>query len=465
MTASDRTPGPAEPPEHPRDLAWRILVESEGAREFVSDRLDDVLPGSDPRDRSLTRELVLGAIRRRMTLDAALRTFCRRPQSQVEPQLWQLLRLGAYQLMYLDRIPAHAAVHETVEVARRGGRSEWCRFANGILRALARAVRDDPDADDPRRTFPIDEVRSRAFDRDVFADPSADRVKNLSQRYNIPQWLLERWTRQFDDETLQAILLRDLQPASLVLRVNRLRTDRENVLEMLAAAGVAASAGDLPEAVRIDRRANPHDLPGLHEGLLSIQDATPMRAADWLDPQPGETILDLCAAPGTKTAHLAERMGDRGTVFATDVSAERLRKIEQNVRRLGLSCVVPQLIARDGSDIPAGPFDAILVDAPCTNTGVLSKRIEVRHRLRESEIAELATIQQRLLQQAAIRLKPGGRLLYSTCSLEPEENGENIRRFLELRPELELVREELVVPGLTHDGGYLALMRMAKEKN
>lgn len=462
MTASDRTPDPAEPPRNPRDVAWRILVESEARGEFVSDRLDDVLPDGDVRDRNLARELTLGVLRRRMTIDAALRTFCRRPQSQVQPQLWQLLRLGAYQLMYLDRIPPHAAVHETVEVARRGGRSEWCRFANGILRALARAVRDAPGADDPRSSYPIDDVRSRTFDRKLFADPSTDRLKNLSQRFNVPQWLLERWSRQFDEQTLHTILLRDLRSPSTSLRVNRLRTDRETVLAMLAEAGIDAAAGNLPETVELDRRVNPHELPGLREGLFSIQDSTPMQAAAWLDPQPGETVLDLCAAPGTKTAHLAERMGDRGTVLATDVSLDRLNKIEQNVHRLGLTCVVPQRIDRDGSVIPAGPFDAILVDAPCTNTGVLSKRVEVRHRLSESDVAELAAVQQRLLQQAADRLKPGGRLLYSTCSLEPEENGENVRRFLASHPEFELVRQELVVPGPSHDGGYLALLRLAK---
>jgi 16S rRNA (cytosine967-C5)-methyltransferase len=200
------------------------------------------------------------------------------------------------------------------------------------------------------------------------------------------------------------------------------------------------------------------NLPGWNEGHFSVQDETAQHAALTLAPQPGETVLDLCAAPGTKTGHLAELMQNRGTIIATDVSEDRLEKVRDNARRLQLEIIQTVLIDRDGTNIPDGPFDAILIDAPCTNTGVLGKRIEARWRITPRDIDELSALQQRLLEQAADRVRPGGRIVYSTCSIEPEENENNVQNFLSSRPEFELRSERGFRPGDPSDGGYQALL-------
>jgi 16S rRNA (cytosine967-C5)-methyltransferase len=180
-----------------------------------------------------------------------------------------------------------------------------------------------------------------------------------------------------------------------------------------------------------------------------------------LSPRAGETILDLCAAPGAKTTHLAERMGNEGTVIATDIRAERLRRVEDNCRRLGISIVRPTLVSGSGEDLPIGPFDAVLVDVPCSNTGVLGKRPEARWRIDASEIAELSHQQRALLVMACLRLKPGGRVVYSTCSIEPEENEAIVRNVLETHPEMTLIDERHHSPGRPADGGYQALLQRA----
>lgn len=454
------TPRPRPQPTPPtaRFVAWNVLQEGEGGGEFVADLLDEAVDGLSPPDARLAWELALGAVRRRATLDAALTAFSRQPVEKIESGLKHLLRLGAYQLMYLDRVPAHAAVHETVEVARRAGHERWCGFANGMLRAIARALREGVVSETSRRAYPVSRERCREFDRDVFPDPHTDRIAHLATVWNLAPALLTRWNARYSPEDLTSILAACDAIPTLTLRVNRLRGEREEILATLAEAGIEASPGELPEAIRVAGRAVPRELQGLATGLFSIQDETPMHAAVWLDPQPGETLLDLCAAPGTKTAHLAERMQNRGRIVATDISPQRLGGIAENCRRLGIDIVEPRVISRSGDDLPDGPFDAILIDAPCSNTGVLHKRVEARWRFCERDLAELAETQRRLLSRAAERLRPVGRLLYSTCSLEPEENHEVVRWFLAAHPEFVLEREEKFLPGRPSDGGYLALL-------
>jgi 16S rRNA (cytosine967-C5)-methyltransferase len=244
----------------------------------------------------------------------------------------------------------------------------------------------------------------------------------------------------------------------MCLRVNPLRSDRESVLAELRAAGIAALPAQLPESIRLSARARAESLPGFKEGRFSVQDESAQHAAALLDPQPGESVLDLCAAPGGKTTHLAERMRNTGRITAVDVDAERMARVETAASRLGLTSIETRLAAADASDVPAGPFDRILLDVPCSNTGVLGKRPEARWRISPEGIAELTIVQRRLLVAAIARLAPTGRLVYSTCSIEPEENEDVVRAALGDHPELKLLEERRHVPGQPADGGYLALI-------
>ena len=189
-----------------------------------------------------------------------------------------------------------------------------------------------------------------------------------------------------------------------------------------------------------------------------------MFAAEMLAPRPGETVLDLCAAPGTKTTHLAELMQNRGRIIAADLREEKLARIRENAHRLGLTIIEPVLVSPAGDDIPPAPFDAVLVDAPCSNTGVLGKRPEARWRISPDDIRELAKLQRRLLRTAAERLKPDGRLVYSTCSIEPEENEGSIADLLTHRSDVLLEEQRLFLPGQPADGGFAALLRCARGK-
>src|SRR5205823_13576760 len=220
----------------------------------------------------------------------------------------------------------------------------------------------------------------------------------------------------------------------------------------------AAEAGRHPQAIRLGEHAAIQSLPGYAEGWFTVQDASAMNVASALAPAPGATVLDLCAAPGGKTMHLAELMANQGRIVAGDIDARRLSRLPESAARLGISIIETQVVDPQG-ELPAGPFDAILVDAPCSNTGVLGRRPEVRWRLQERELSHLHDLQCRLLRLAAERLKPGGKLLYSTCSVEPEENREVVRRILQGERLLSVEQEVDQAPGQPADGGYWARLR------
>jgi 16S rRNA (cytosine967-C5)-methyltransferase len=276
--------------------------------------------------------------------------------------------------------------------------------------------------------------------------------------FSFPRWLVDHWRARFSFDELQRLGFWFNSPSALTLKVNLLRITRESFLKALAEAGVEASAGELPESVRLSGSTRIEQLPGFAQGWFAVQDEAAMHAAHLLAPGPGEAILDLCAAPGTKTTHLAELMQNRGRIVATDVSPERLARVAENCRRLGIEIVEPQIIREDSVDAPAGPFDAALVDVPCSNTGVLGKRPEARWRISPADLVELPEIQKRLLAAACERVLPGGRVAYSTCSLEPEENADVVRWLLARDDRFRLREERLHLPGAPADGAYQALL-------
>lgn len=439
-----------------------VLSRHKNHGRFVSKLLDEALAGTPdfPADeRRLAHELVNGVVRRRATLDALLAPFVARPRHRIEGELWTMLQLGAYQLAFLDSMPPYAAVNETVALAKEIGRRGWDGFVNAVLRAVQSALTNELTAEPAPAALPMGQGRYRRLSRDVFCDPASDPAGYVAAAFSFPRWLIQRWQSRFDLRELCRLGFWFDQPAPLSLRVNRLRANRDGALAALAAQGIRAAPGALPEAVHLEGTLRVNSLPGFKEGLFTVQDETAMAAVDLLAPQAGETVLDLCAAPGVKASHLAERMGNTGTVIAADIRAERLSRVEENCRRLGISIVRPTLVSPGGENVPAGPFDAILVDVPCSNTGVLGKRPEARWRIDEVQMEELTRQQMSLLASACARLKPGRRLVYSTCSIEPEENGHIVRAALESNRAMSLVDERHHIPGRPADGGYQALLR------
>jgi 16S rRNA (cytosine967-C5)-methyltransferase len=428
---------------------------------FVSKRLDARLNQTrlSGLERRLAMELVYGVVRRSATLDALLRPHVRRQQHQVEASLWVLLRLGAYQLVFLPSIPTHAAVHATVQLAKRLGEMRWHGFVNGVLRSLARAVTPQYVEAPGPCAVPVSDRRYRLLEAPVFPNPDQDPADYFASAFSFPDWLVTRWRTRFDWAELLELGFWFDSPPHLCLRVNRLRNSRDEYFTQLTEAGLAAHPGTSPDAIWLESSVRIGDLPGFQAGAVSVQDESAMQAAPLLAPQPGERVLDLCAAPGGKTTHLAELMQNRGYILATDVQGERLSLVASACRRLGIEIIETQLIDLHNPVLPDEPFDAALVDVPCSNTGVLGKRPEARWRIALNDLRELPNLQLRLLRTAVAQLRPGGRVVYSTCSIEPEENEHVVRAALAEIPGLQLVREVHHRPGHPADGGYQALLQ------
>jgi 16S rRNA (cytosine967-C5)-methyltransferase len=454
--------------ENAREAAFIVLNAYKQSDRFVSQLLDEAIDRSAAfatEQRPLAVELINGVVRRQATLDALIEPHVRRPRHRIEGELWTLLQLGAYQLVFLDDIPAYAAVNETVVLSKKVGQRGWDGFVNGVLRSVERTLTDEAVDRPAADAIPIRDGRYRRWAGDVFKDPTVAPAAYFATAFSFPRWLIDRWTARFDFDSLCAIGFWLDRTPSMTLRVNVLRTDRDRLLKELAARGVRANPGELPESIRLESTARVESLPGFADGHFTIQDESAMLAVDLLSPRAGQSVLDMCAAPGTKTTHIAERMQNLGTIVATDIRADRLARVNENCRRLGISIVRTELMPSDPAVLPAGSFEAILVDVPCSNTGVLGKRPEARWRISASDFVSLVRHQEGLLRAACLRLRRGGRLVYSTCSIEPEENEQIVRRVLAIEPAMRLVSEHCFIPGQPSDGGYQALLERTDSAN
>lgn len=419
------------------------------------------------RDVRFASELVHGVLRRRLTLDCVAAAYSRRPIAELDGACLQALRTGIYQLLFLDAVPAFAAVGETMRAI--AGEHDGVRSAvNGILRAIDREANRIPSDKDrggssPRRRLPIGERKVVYFPRDVFCDPAESLELHLGQIESHPPQLVGRWLRRFDRAQVDAILAADNAKPRLTARVNVTKATRDEVIERLKAEDILAGPSVRPDAVLF---GSPIDVvagsAAFRDGLFYLQDETAMAVAEEVAPRAGESILDFCAAPGGKSTHLAELSAGSARIVANDRDESRLRRLRQNVERLGhtnIDCTTFDPLAAQANP-PAeleGVFDAVLIDAPCSNTGVLRRRLEARWRIDETSIIALAAQARALLDFASSKVRPGGRLVYSTCSIEHEENEDNARRFVVSHPGFALVRERLVVQRTDGpDGGYVA---------
>lgn len=421
-------------------------------------------------DQALMWELVHGVVRHRDTLDAILAGFSRVVLGKVQLRVLLALRLAVYQMVYLDRIPVSAAVYQSVEVVKARFPDWVVKFANGCLRAISRSLEMKVGGllppEDRVRAAPIRGRRWCLFDRAVFPDPEEDPAGSLALRFSHPRWLVERWLAERGEEQAREILRAGNEPPLPWLRPSPGRLP--DLCRELAKRSIRHEVEeDPPGAVRLLDPAGPvASLPGYRRGWFVIQDRTAMRAALLLGPRPGERVLDLCAAPGGKATHLAQLAGPEAQVVAVDRDEARLRRVEETRDRLGIpNLAVVCADARDPSVDLGDPFDRVLVDVPCSNTGVLAKRVEARHRTTPERVAALTAVQRDLLVAAARRLAPGGFLVYSTCALLPEENADAVDALLRRDPRLRLVSEAEHLPEAGYrDGGYQALLRLPPER-
>jgi 16S rRNA (cytosine967-C5)-methyltransferase len=481
--------------QKPRQIAAQVLLQRRAGGEFIEDRLQAALAGAalSPADRGLCQELVYGVVRWQATLD---RLIARKTDGREQkPALQNLLRLGLYQIFWLDRIPDHAAVHETVELAKQNGFGSQAGFVNAILRGYLR------EHDETQKLL------------------AGLKVTQPALGWSHPEWLVARWQKRWGAEKTAALLAWNNTPPKTFARVNSLKFGGADGARLwsktqpqhagqtgdigngrAAAAGAPhtaapqkmADAGDLltcwrdenveydfvrrdwfEENLAFELKSHPPltSLKSFQQGWFYVQDPGTLLAPALLGAQPGETILDFCAAPGGKTTFIAQLLNNQGRIVAQDVSEERLKWIQENCTRLGVTCVeavlpstLNSLPGQSGATTgqPSPRFDRVLVDAPCSNTGVMRRRVDLRWRIQPKEIERLRAAQLDLLKQAAEWVKPGGVLVYSTCSLEPEENGEVVKEFLSGHADFKLECQRELLPFVDHvDGAYVA--RMKKE--
>lgn len=453
-----------KPDNNARDTAVRALRDQAGN---VSAHLDRLLGsgGMSAHDRALAAELTLGCVRRRATLQQVLTTFLAQPRKRIPGALNEILHVALYQILFLDRVPDYAVVDEAVKQAARFHHKRQAGLVNGVLRTVIKTISPAETGPPPvaADVIPIGPQRHRPAGRAVFPEPAVDPVGYLAAAGSLPEELARRWVRRLGFErAVEAATCGNARPPT-ILRVNRLRSDVDALLAELSSADITARRHANGLSVVLDARGvRLGELAAFQQGLVQPQDPTATDVVLAAEPQPGMSVLDLCAAPGTKTTALAEWMDNRGAVTAVDVSDEKLQKIDDNCRRLGIEIVQPLLAEKLGS-LPVESFDRVLVDAPCSNTGVLARRAEARWRFDPQALGRLVKDQQFLLAAGARFVKPGGRLVYSTCSIEDEECGDLAQRLTRNDPRMRLESEKLTLPGGAdepahwHDGGYVAV--------
>jgi 16S rRNA (cytosine967-C5)-methyltransferase len=424
---ASRHTGPVAPA---RACAFKVVrrVFEEGA--YADRALHSEAAGLDPRDRALAMALSYGTIQRRRTLDHVIAMFSSRPVSRLDPAVLAALRLGVFQLLFLGGVADHAAVNESVELAKRSRRA-----SAGLVNAVLRRAAGDGHA-------AIDELDDR--------DPMQAAVL-----HSVPDWLAARWWSELGAEQARALLARVNEPAESALRVNELVARRDDVLARLPAG--AAPAPSPPEGIVLAGPFDAHGSDLFEQGAIMPQSRASMLVSRVLAPEPGERVLDLCAAPGAKTTHLAALIEDRGEIRAVERHRGRAAALVRTCRRMHAECVRVE-VADAGEHRRERPYDRVLVDPPCSGLGTLQSRPDLRWHVSEAAIGELSTLQRAILDRAGEATAPGGVIVYSVCTISHEEGPALVDSFLADRPEFVLEDAAEIVGREASDRPYLQLL-------
>lgn len=396
---------------NPRSAAFEILLRIDKERSYADILIDRELSSGflQGPDRGLLTELVYGVLRRQGTLDYIINRFSKQKSERLERSVLVLLRIGLYQIFYLDRVPVSAAVNETVKLAK-----VLAPRASGFINAVLRSA--DRERDDI-----------------AYPDKEKDPVGYLSTFYSHPSWLVAGWIGQLGFAEAESLAKAMAEPPPLTIRTNTLKTSREELMARLASEGVQCESTRFsPLGVRIITAGSVARLQSFRDGLFTVQDESSQLVVMFLSPEPGEKVLDACAAPGGKATHMAQLMGNSGEIIACDVIGRKLRLIGENAARLGISCIktVPLDTARPLNSIKDPSFQRILLDAPCSGLGVIRRNPEGKWWKTAADVAELVRGQKTILENLSGNLKRGGILLYATCSTTREENEAVIDDFL-----------------------------------
>ncbi len=458
-----------------RIIAARVLTHFDLKRDYVSTVLNKLLDHTNEKQRAT--DLAFGSIRNRIVIDDMITRFADCPVERIQSKLLNIIRIASFELIYNPQTPEYSIINEAVNIVKELAGKKQTAFVNAILRQITRHIENRQlplSQAEPRRTLPQNLSTGCQFDTDILPDPEGTPADYLSLAFSLPKWLVADWLNDFGAEQVRQICFASNRRPSIYIRPNTLKTTIEEIAEKFQQAHIDFDivSIDTPQALSMIKLRSPRaitELPGFKEGLFTVQDITASLPVRLLNPRPQWKIIDLCAAPGTKTAQLAEITGDSAKIIATDIEPERLKSVKENTTRLGINSV--SIVAYE--EVLNSKFDCVLLDVPCSNTGVLAKRIEARYRVSTKAIKKLTETQSELLGAAAKMLRPKGKICYSTCSIQKAENSERIRDFLRQNPAFELESELLTLPSAIpqqlgaslsqigagdHDGGYVAVI-------
>ena len=423
----------------PRKIAYDVLVKCASAEQYSNIALDTAIKRSDltSPDRGLLTALVYGVIERQITLDAIIDRLTDRKSEDISPDVRTLLRLGLYQLAYLDRVPDHAAVNETVNMAGKRSRG----FVNAILRAFIRNEKEIP-----------------------IPQQEEDPIRYLSVKYSFCEELCERFVAAFGLFRTEALFAAFGEHPDLTLRTNTLRISREDLIAAIESQGIhALPTKESDVGIRVLDKSPVTELYGFAEGLFFVQDEASQLCVKALDAKENMKVLDACACPGSKSFGAAINMNNRGSVISCDLHRNKLSLVESGAQRLGITILTTEeRDARNTNEEWLGTFDRVLCDVPCSGFGVFAKKPELRYK-NPATSAALPDIQLAILKSASQYVKVGGRLVYSTCTLLPEENEENVARFLSENNDFACKEQRTLYPDTDGtDGFFYAVMERAK---
>lgn len=422
-----------------RDLILEILLKITRDGEYSHIALKNVLDQYqylDKKERAFITRVVDGTLERMIELDYIIDQFSKVKVNKMKPVIRTILRSAVYQLKYMDSVPDSAVCNEAVKLAVKRGFYNLKGFVNGVLRSISRNL--------PKLGYPSGE----------------DSVYPLSVRYSLPEWMLRQWIAEYGEETVCRMAEEFLKVRPVTIRCNPDRMSREELAEVLRLEGVCVREDeDLPYALHISGFDYLMGLPSFRKGLYQVQDISSMQVAEWAEVKEGDYIIDVCAAPGGKAIHLAEKLRGTGHVEARDLTEYKVGMIRDNIRQSGLAnieaiqwdALEPDASAREKADI-------VVADLPCSGLGVLGRKPDLKYKMTEDAQKELVLLQRQILSVVTEYVKPGGKLIYSTCTIHRGENEENARWTMEHCPGFHLVRERQMLPGRdAGDGFYIAL--------
>jgi len=422
-----------------RELAIQILYRIENGEGYSNIEIDKEFHQNEINDleKSLATELVYGVLTWKITLDEIIKRYSKIRLKKISPWILNILRIGIYQIVFLDRIPTSAAVNESVKLAKKYGHEASSKFTNAILRKIEKNE--------------FEKLMDYLSQKPILED------EIISIATSHPLWLVDELLKEYDKKFLTELLNSNNLKAPITIRANLIRTSREELIKLLKLKGVECEEGSLPHSIKLNK------MNDFSNGLFVVQDEAAQMACLKLNPKPNENVLDACSSPGGKTTYLAGLMNNKGNIDAWDIHEHRVKLVKDVAKKLGIHII--NAVCKDATKWDESfiqQYDKILLDVPCTGIGVIRKKPDIKWSRKPEDIDELSTIQQQILNTCSEYLKDGGKIVYSTCTIFNRENHLQIEKFLISHPDFKLLEEIKLFPNVNDtDGFYIAVL----EKN